>query len=86
MRTLLVHYLPRAGRSRTRRLLDAFPGGVGAGQVETVDLTAEPPRAFDSRSLPAYVRRNYGGEPLVASGAQAETAPSSDGGRVGRFG
>jgi FMN-dependent NADH-azoreductase len=65
MRTLLVHFLPRGERSRTRRLLDAFRAEAGNIPVEEVDLARSAPPMLDAESVPLYVRRNYRGESLT---------------------
>lgn len=71
MHTLLVHYLPRGERSRTRRLVQAFLAECGRQSVESVDLALHPPAALDTRRLQAYVRRNYAGEALTAEEAES---------------
>lgn len=76
MRVLVIQYLPRGERSRTKRLLAAFRSRLADADVVEVDLAACPPAAFDAVRLPAYVRRNYGGEDL--SGAEREALAEAD--------
>jgi len=65
MKILLVHFLPRGERSRTRRLLNAFREEAGWAIMEEVDLAFSVPPALDAVSVPVYVKRNYRGEELL---------------------
>ena len=64
MKTLIVSYLPRGPRSRTKRLLDHFAAGIKSGEVEHLDLIESVPPLFLRENLLAYYRRNYADEPL----------------------
>ncbi|HMO51308.1 MAG TPA: NAD(P)H-dependent oxidoreductase [Kiritimatiellia bacterium] len=64
MKMLLIHYLPRGARSRTRRLVDAWRREAKDHDLKETDLAASPPAAFNVESLAAYEYRNYLGEAL----------------------
>lgn len=59
MNTLIVSYLPRGGRSHTRRLLDAFRSEARVGAVEELDLLEDVPDLLLRDQVDAYIRRNY---------------------------
>ncbi len=71
MSTLLVHYLPRGERSRTRRLVETAREAVPPEHLTEVDLVRAPPPLLDDVLLPAYIRRNYLGETPDAREAAA---------------
>ncbi len=63
MKTLIIKYLPREGRSKTKQVLDAFLKNV-TGEIEELDLTKDIPDLLLQENLSAYYKRNYGGEEL----------------------
>lgn len=65
-RVLVVEYLPRGPRSRTRELLEAALEAIPEASVERLDLARMPPRALDATALNAYVQRNYAGLEITA--------------------
>jgi hypothetical protein len=64
MKTLVVSYLPRADRSNTKRLLDAFVESACGQDVEILDLLEDTPDLFLADNLSSYIKRNYLGESL----------------------
>lgn len=63
MKTLIIHYTPRGERSNTKKLVDHYKENV-KGEVSEINLVTEQPKLFDSASITAYMRRNYGQEKL----------------------
>lgn len=63
MKTLIISYLPRGERSKTKQVLDAFLKNA-TGEIEQLDLNKDVPDLFLPESLSAYYRRNYAGEEL----------------------
>jgi len=66
MKTLIVTYLPRNERSKTKLLVDKFLEEARAKSVEidVLDLLKETPDLFLETNLNAYTKRNYGKEEL----------------------
>ncbi len=66
MKTLIVSYLPRGERSKTKKILDAFVEEAKHkhAKIEVLDLTKDVPDFFLSENLSAYYERNYGGAVL----------------------
>jgi FMN-dependent NADH-azoreductase len=64
MKTLVVEYLPRGGRSHTKKLLDAFLDEVKGTELVRVDLCKDVPDLFLPERLDAYIHRDYLGETL----------------------
>jgi FMN-dependent NADH-azoreductase len=69
MKTLVVTYLPRSERSKTKKLVDAFVSQAKSkgAQVETLDLIKHTPDMFLGENLMAYVLKYYAGEKLSAA-------------------
>jgi len=63
MKTLIIKYLPRGERSKTKQVLDAFLKNT-TGEIEELDLTKDIPDLLLQENLSAYYKRNYGGEEL----------------------
>ena len=63
MKTLIIKYLPRGERSKTKQVLDTFLKNV-TGEIEELDLTKDIPDLLLQENLSAYYKRNYGGEEL----------------------
>lgn len=63
MKTLIISYLPRGERSKTKQILDAFLENA-TGETEQLDLNKDVPDLFLPENLSAYYRRNYAGEEL----------------------
>ncbi|NLE65468.1 MAG: hypothetical protein GX606_06100 [Elusimicrobia bacterium] len=63
MKALLVHYLPRKQRSRTKVLFDHAAGILRDRKIscENLDLCREVPDLFTPERLSVYYERNYGG-------------------------
>ncbi len=59
MKTLLVKYTPREERSSSKKLLDAFKNEIKNSEIEILDLCIDVPDLFDSKSINAYIHRNY---------------------------
>ena len=72
MKTLVVTYLPRSERSKTKRLVDAFvsESKEHGMQVEVLDLIKDTPDMFLGDNLMAYVLRVYAGRTLDAKQAK----------------
>ena len=72
MKTLVVTYLPRSERSKTKRLVDAFVSESKShgAQVEMLDLIKDTPDMFLGDNLMAYVLRAYAGHKLDANQAK----------------
>ena len=68
MKTLIVKYVPREDRSKTKQILDTFLKNI-TGEIEELDLTKDIPDLLLQDNLAAYYKRNYGGEALT----EAET-------------
>ncbi len=64
MKTLIVKYVPREDRSKTKQILDAFLKNI-TGEIEELDLTKDIPDLLLQDNLAAYYKRNYGGEELT---------------------
>lgn len=67
MKTLIVKYLPRAERSHTAKLLEAFVQHACIEDTVQVDLCEEVPEMFIKNNLLAYVHRNYLDEEISLS-------------------
>jgi len=63
MKTLVVTYLPRGERSKTKILVDEFLADA-KGKVEMLDLCADVPDMLLKENLAAYIFRNYLGQAL----------------------
>lgn len=63
MKTLIIKYLPRGERSKTKQVLDAFLKNT-SGEFEEIDLSHFVPDLLLPENLAAYYKRNYGGEEL----------------------
>lgn len=63
MKTLIIKYLPREERSKTKQILDTFLKNI-SGEIEELDLTKDIPDLLLQENLSAYYKRNYGGEEL----------------------
>jgi len=63
-KTLVVTYLPRGERSKTKRLLDSFLSCVKTSSVETLDLCKCAPDFFTPESLSVYYERNFDGQKI----------------------
>jgi len=70
MKTLIIKYLPREERSKTKQVLDAFLKNV-TGEIEELDLTKDIPDLLLQENLSAYYKRNYGGEELNETDAKS---------------
>lgn len=69
MKVLLVTYLGRDARSKTKILADHALGILKAkkAEVELLDLIGDIPDLLTSERLSVYYRRNYGGEKVGAA-------------------
>ncbi|PLW80445.1 hypothetical protein C0585_02515 [Candidatus Woesearchaeota archaeon] len=63
MKTLVISYLPRRERSRTKKLQDYAVKNL-KGEIEYLDLVKELPSFFLEESLSAYYKRNYAKQKL----------------------
>jgi FMN-dependent NADH-azoreductase len=63
MKTLVIKYLPREEKSKTKQILDTFIENI-SGEIEELDLTKDIPDLLLQENLSAYYKRNYGGEEL----------------------
>ncbi len=64
LKTLIVKYTPRNGRSNTKKILDAFIEEINGFDVEELDLVKDVPDMFLEENLGAYIQRNYLGNVL----------------------
>jgi FMN-dependent NADH-azoreductase len=65
MKTLIVKYIPRNEQSDTKKLLDAFREEIRNSDVEELDLLNDVPDLFLSKTLMAYINRNFRGYDLL---------------------
>lgn len=73
-KTLVIKYLPRGERSKTRRLLDVFLKETeGKTEITTVNVGQEPPELLTDDRLNAYMARYYGGVSLEEESAKLLT-------------
>ena len=63
-KTLVVSYLARGERSKTKKILDAFISSIKSSSVESLDLCKNTPDFFTPESLSVYYERNYGGQKI----------------------
>lgn len=64
-KTLIVSYLPRGERSKTKQLLDTFLTETkDKTKIETLDLATNPPDMFLKENVLAYYKRDYGRQEL----------------------
>jgi FMN-dependent NADH-azoreductase len=70
MKTLIIKYLPREERSKTKQVLDAFLKNA-TGEIEELDLTKDIPDLLLQENLAGYYKRNYGGEELNETEAKS---------------
>ncbi|MFA6907267.1 MAG: NAD(P)H-dependent oxidoreductase [Candidatus Micrarchaeia archaeon] len=67
MKTLVVTYLPRSERSKTKMVLDAFLSQAKQkGDIQVLDLISDTPDMFLGENLMAYVLKYYAGQKLTA--------------------
>ncbi|MFA5929855.1 MAG: NAD(P)H-dependent oxidoreductase [Candidatus Micrarchaeia archaeon] len=67
MKTLVVTYLPRSERSKTKMVLDAFLSQAKQkGDIQMLDLISDTPDMFLGENLMAYVLKYYAGQKLTA--------------------
>lgn len=68
MKILIAKYLPGAGNSNTKQLVDAFTSSIykqKPGQIiEELDLLRTQLPVFNEMNIQAYYKRNYGGQVL----------------------
>ena len=65
MKTLIVHYTPRKG-SNTKALLDYFTRKLDS-EITFLNLAEHPAPHLDTKTLNAYVDRNFGGTDVKGS-------------------
>ncbi len=65
MKTLIISYLPRGEQSNTKKLADHFLKEIKGKDIETLDLIKESPDLLFPKNLSAYMKRNYGKQPLT---------------------
>jgi FMN-dependent NADH-azoreductase len=58
MKTLIVKYLPRTARSKSKMLLDAFREEIADSEIEELDLCSHIPDMFTPNRVEAYYARN----------------------------
>ena len=67
MKTLVVTYLPRGERSKTKMLVDAFISEAKhKHDIEVIDLIKDTPDMFLGENLMAYVLKYYAKQKLTA--------------------
>lgn len=71
MKILIVKYLPSGEKSNTLQLLEHFNLSSKTHTIEEIDLLKNPPPFFNETSMEAYKLRNWGGQKLDPTHAQA---------------
>lgn len=71
-KTLLVHYLPRGERSKTKLLVDHFKKvSAGKTEIEELNLITDTPDMFLEENLMAHVLRDMAGQTLTPAQAKS---------------
>ena len=64
-KTLIIEYLPRGERSKTKLLVDQFKSSAnGKTEIEVLNLVEDTPKMFLSDNLLAYIMRDMVGQDL----------------------